>query len=363
MKVKVIICMLTQYNFCYNINYLYLVFNYKHGKTCKKMNLPKISVNIPLIENGSAEIVLDSLKKVDYPARLFEIIIIKGNNLAKQRNEGVKNSKCEIIYLLDDDSQVQPNSFITIAKEFQDMNVAVVGGPTLPPKNGNYINQLMGYILETYFGAFRMRYKWSKQPNSSNTIDYQFIAANLAIRKEAVLEIGGFDERFYPSEETDLVRRIKNKGYKVKYSDKLIVFQNHKRKNSYLISERFFHYGEGRMRQILKNPIKEDFIFILPIGFSLYLLSLVFFNPFWYFLPIVIYLILGLLTSLKAALKYKKYSLIFLMTVIYPIVHLSYAMGLINGFIINFRKYKYYQSSNIKTRLIIIKVLNEVFFH
>lgn len=303
------------------------------------MNLPKISVNIPLITNGDANIVLNSLRKIDYPKGLYEIIIIEGSHLAKQRNTGLKVSQGDIVYLLDDDSQVQPQSFKILAQEFSNQRVAAVGGPSLIPKNGNYLNQLLGYVLETYFGAFRMRYKWSRQRSSNNVSDYQFIAASLALRKKVVIEIGGFDGRFYPSEETDLLRRIKDKGYYIKYNERLFVYQNPRRKNSYLLAKRFYRYGEGRMRQIQKNPKLEDCFLFAPVIFGIYLISLIFFHPIWYFLPLTLYCVLGFATACKASIKYKNPSLLLTMPIIFPTVHSFYAFGMLHEFLIR-KKHK-----------------------
>ena len=61
---------------------------------------PKISINISVIFGGKCQTVLQSLKKVKYPDNLYEIVIIEGNHLTKQRNIGTKFSKGEIIYLL-----------------------------------------------------------------------------------------------------------------------------------------------------------------------------------------------------------------------------------------------------------------------
>lgn len=293
------------------------------------MSLPKISVNISLITGGNASIVLNSLRSIEYPSNLFEIIIIEGNLLAKQRNKGVEKSKGDIIYLLDDDSQAQPKSFKILAKEFLNKNTAAIGGPSLTPKNGSYINQLLGYVLQTYFGSFRMRYKWSKQKKSNNASDYHFIAASLAFRKKSAVEIGGFDEKFYPSEETDLVRRIKDKGYLIKYNKKLCVYQNHNRKNSYLLAKRFYNYGQGRMKQLKKNLKIEDYFLLAPVIFGFYLVGLLFFHSGWYFLPLYMYILLGFATAIKASIKYRKVSLLFTMPLIFPIIHLSYATGMI----------------------------------
>src|SRR3972149_9481398 len=293
---------------------------------------PKISVNIPLIAGGDASIVLGSLEKVEYPKNRFEVIIIEGNHLTKQRNRGVLNSKGEIIYLLDDDSQVSPKAFKILAKEFSDPKVVAVGGPSLTPSTKrNYLNNLVGYTLETYFGATRMRYRYSRQVNRIVS-EYQLIGANLALRRKTLKETGLFDERLHENDETEILRRLNRSRYKLKYNRRLTIFRS-QRKRLFLVAQQFYEYGGGRTKQIRYNPRLEDVVFTIPIGFLIYLTSLIFFHPYWYFAPIGLYFSLGLATALKASLKHRTPSLLISMPLLFPIIHLSYALGLLNEFI------------------------------
>jgi len=311
------------------------------------MNLPKISVNIPLMTNGDASIVLNSLQKIDYPKELYEIIVIEGSHLTKQRNIGLKVSKGQIIYLLDDDSYVQPQSFKIVADEFRNPKIAAVGGPSLTPQdNQNYFNQLIAYVLETYFGAFRMRYKWSNRVQNIFGRDYHFIGANLALRRKVVIDVGRFDEKIIPNEETELLRRLQDAGYLLKFNKNLFIYRD-QRKNLWELAKQFYHYGKGRMKQIKKKIIFQDFILSAPIVFGLYLLTLSVFHPLWYFLPLVTYLFLCIATAMKASIKYKKPSLLLTMPTLFPIVHLSYAVGMVNELLAKSRQSKKNYKINI----------------
>lgn len=287
---------------------------------------PIISVNIPVITDGDVSIVINSLKKVDYPKSKFEIIIVEGNQIAKQRNEAVKRSKGKIVYLLDDDSRVRKNSLKLIEKEFEKSKVAALGGPSVV-YNKNYFNILLERVLETYFGAMRMKFRYSKQSSGLGS-EYKLIGANLALRKSAVIKAGMFNEKIVPNEETELLRRLQRAGYLLKYNKELFVKRDHRR-NIQGIAKQFFHYGNGRMKQILHSVNKKDFIFILPMVFLLYLITIPFTKTALHLLPLLIYLTLGTLTSTKAALKYRDVSLIPTMMSIFPVIHLSYSLGMV----------------------------------
>lgn len=296
------------------------------------MRLPKISINIPVSVDSQATIVLKSLEKIDYPRNLYEVIIVKGNHLTRQRNKAITRSSGEIIYLLDNDSEVRPSALRILAKEFSRPEVAVVGGPSLPPKQGQtYFGKIVSYTLQTYFGAFRMRHKWSRQYKLKKASDYLFIGCNLALRKQAVLKAGGFNEKFQANDENELIRRLHDRKYILKYCERLYVRRN-QRDNIFQLIKQFHHYGKGRAKHILHNPKTDDLFLLAPVCFLIYVFGLFFIRSWIYYLPISFYIALAIATSLKAVYKYRSIDLLFSMTLLYPIIHFSYAAGLIQEF-------------------------------
>ena len=320
--------------------------------------LPKISVNIPLISRGNIKPVLDTLQKVDYPKDLIEIVVVEGAHIGKQRNIAIKHSHGEIVYLLDDDSEVRSDAFKILAKEFKNKKVAAVGGPSLTKKDGNYLNFLIGCALETYFGALRMRFRYSEQNQSKEGSEYHLIGANLALRKKTVEKVGMFNEKVVPNEETELLRRLKWAGYSLIYKKELSIRRSH-RKTVTGLAKQFHHYGVGRMKQILYNGSFEDLLFIIPSGFALYLISLYFFHPLWYFLPLVLYLLLAFTTSVKAALKYRKVDLFFILPLVFITTHISYALGIMHEALNQsiFKKVEKRQSNRFKVKVLSLNPL------
>lgn len=297
------------------------------------MKLPKISINIPVRFTEETKIVQQSLRHIDYPKNLLEVIIVGGNHIAKQRNIAVKKSKGEIIYLLDNDSRIQKNALKILAKEFNNPNVAAVGGPSLTPTiETNYVSWLIGKILQTHFGALRMRYRYSTQKKPKKTSEFELIGANVALRKSVLLKVGGFDETIVPNEETELLRRLTQKGYSLIYNPKLVVFRSN-RKTLFALCKQFYYYGQGRTKQLLKNSVVTDIIFLVPILFLFYVFSLIFIHKPIYYIPIALYVLLGLATATKAAIKYKRVDLLFTMLFVFPLVHGSYAIGLLSEFL------------------------------
>ena len=54
------------------------------------MRYSKVSVIIPVRIHSSADVALESLKKVDYPKDLIEIFVVEGNNPSRPRKEAIE---------------------------------------------------------------------------------------------------------------------------------------------------------------------------------------------------------------------------------------------------------------------------------
>ncbi|MDE2589049.1 MAG: glycosyltransferase, partial [Patescibacteria group bacterium] len=191
-----------------------------------KTNLPYpyISVVVFSRPNESPIKALDALKRILYPKNLYEIVVLKGSHLSKQRNLAIHETNGKIVYLLDNDSQVQPNALSIIQQTFTNKKISAVGGPSISPENETtYLSKLIGYILETHFGALRMRLRYSKTEKKRSADEFHLIGANLALRKKAVQKCGGFNEKITPNEETELLARMKKKGYSLSYNPQLFV--------------------------------------------------------------------------------------------------------------------------------------------
>jgi GT2 family glycosyltransferase len=195
-----------------------------------------------------------------------------------------------------------------------------------------------------------MRYRYSRQFTKVGS-EYRLIGANLALRKVSLKKTGLFDERFpQKNDETDLLRRVRLKRFKIRYNQNLSILRN-QRKSLWLVALQFFQYGKGRMKQIRYSGKPEDLVFIIPMAFLFYLLFLPLYKFYWAFIPLGLYLILAIATASKAALKHHKPSLLVTMPLIFPIIHLSYAFGLLRELLWESKDLR----TNVKVRIRRIK--------
>ncbi|MAG47630.1 hypothetical protein CL617_03415 [archaeon] len=293
------------------------------------MTKPKFSIVIALAPERNAE-VLDSLKLVDYLKENYEIIVKKGLNPSENRNNGIKESKGEIIVILDDDAYLDENILKNAESFFKEhKDISIVGGPQLTPKTDNFFAKTSGYVLESKFGAYQMSSRYTKQKLNLNADEKSITSANCFIRKNIIKDVGYFNTNLYPGEDPEFFSRAKNKGFKIAYSPNLIIY--HKRRNTFFsFLKQIYKYGKVRLQKENINKSIVNPVFLIPSIFFIYVITL----PLTYqlsslfVLPLILYIIINILFSFIISFKNEPYAfpLIF---ILFFSIHLSYGLGML----------------------------------
>ena len=123
------------------------------------------------------------------------------------------------------------------------------------------------------FGPSRARYAAVGQVRE--TSEKELILCNLLARRQAMLDLGGFNEALYPNEENALMDELQKRGGKLIYDPQLLV---HRRPRSSLKSfaRMLMTYGRGRAEQFRLHPTLGSALNFVPPLFCLYLLALPF---------------------------------------------------------------------------------------
>ncbi len=145
-------------------------------------------------------------RELDYPD--FEIIILPDDPMqglspkgtvpvqiistgpvspAKKRDLALQYAKGEILAFIDDDAYPIRTWLKEAVKNFDDLNVAVVGGPALTPIEDNILQKASGRIYESILvsGNFRYRYLAQKRREVQD-----LPSCNFLIRKSVMLALG-----------------------------------------------------------------------------------------------------------------------------------------------------------------------------
>ena len=253
---------------------------------------------------------------------------------SNSKNGGAKVAKGEILCFWDNDCQPSSEYFQRISQIFgQDGDIVAVGGPAIPKAGRKFLNSIYVMALQSYFVHYKMRARYTPVGKMRETDEKELIGCNLCIRREKFLELGCFNPALYPNEENEFLNRLKRRKVgKVIYSPDVIVYRE-MRDNFFFFIKRFYRYGKGRAKQILCDSVKLNFVFSLPSIFLLYILSLIFVRSPFYYLPLIVYFCGGIVNSLKFALEEKTLLSIFILPVMYFLIHITYGLGFLFGLI------------------------------
>ncbi|MEK6913319.1 MAG: glycosyltransferase [Nanoarchaeota archaeon] len=302
----------------------------------------KFSLMIPLAPGRNAEI-LDSIKKLDYPKKEYEVIVVEGLNPSDNRNNGAKRSRGEIIAFLDDDAVIDKNILREAEKFFREhKEIEIVGGAQLTPEWQKGFAKISGYALSSKFGAWKMGVRYSQKKLNLNADETMLTSANLFCKREVMKRIQ-FDTKLFPGEDPKFIDDAKKAGFKVAYSPDLILYHKRRESISALIKQ-ISSYGRTRTsKESFFETLKKPF-FLIPSLFCIYVAGLFILNvlilsnlisPGWKILiiPLIFYLVLSALFSVYESAKNKDLIGIFVLPFIFFLIHISYGIGMIEGYL------------------------------
>ena len=236
-------------------------------------NVPSITVLIAARPDQAEIKAVAGSRALDYPADKLEIIVARGTQPSAQRNAAMKAARGDLLYFLDDDSAPEPGNLRRAVAHFSDPHVQMVGGPNLCPSEAPPLEQVFALVLASWlaFGPSRARYAAVGKVRA--TSEKELILCNLLARRQAMLELGGFNEALYPNEENALMDELQERGGKLIYDPQLIV---HRRPRSSLKSfaRMLLTYGRGRAEQFRLHPTPGSTLNFVPPLFCVYLLVL-----------------------------------------------------------------------------------------
>ncbi|MCX7920365.1 MAG: glycosyltransferase [bacterium] len=319
------------------------------------MNYPFVSIIIAVGENNpNLQECIRACLALDYPR--FEILVLPDKNgnhsypasvtiiptgkelPAKKRDIGIEYARGEVIAFLDDDTYPEKDwlkNAVTIFLENED--IAAVSGPAVTPPSNDVMQQASGLIYSSWLvgGSYRYRYI----PQSRRDVD-DYPTCNLLVRKSVLQELGGFNTKFWPGEDTKLCLEIVQKlRKKIVYAPTVLVYHHRRR------------LFRGHLKQILSYGLHRGyFVKRFPatsLRVSYFLPSLLtfailfgwltrFIHPFLfnlYLFGVISYLIAAILTGLTARTEQYPHNLKLKLAVFSGIIltHFTYGIWFVKG--------------------------------
>src|SRR3989304_6269830 len=194
----------------------------------------------------------------------------------RKRNIGVKNSRGEFCAFIDNDAYPRSDWLANAVKYLENPEVGGVGGPGLTPEEDELVQKAGGYVLSSFMvGNLSSRYKTKHTYESDDIHSCNFVA-----RKSVIKEAGGWNEKYWPGEDTLMCLAIKGLGKKLIESSNVVVY-HHRRSLFKPHMKQVSRFGEHRgffAKKFPQNSLKTTYfipsalILSLLIGVSLSLL-------------------------------------------------------------------------------------------
>jgi len=291
---------------------------------------PLVSVIIPHRPAMVPERALEWLTQARFPGDELEVILASGLSPSQQRNEAAKIARGQILYFLDDDSYVAADAISQGLRVFADPRVTAVGGPAVTHAGASCIENCIGEVTSSLFGGLITRARNRPIGKIRPVRGDELQSCNLMIRKDAYLSVSGMDPRLYPSEDPELIKRLRARQALLYYHPGMLVSRE-RRKTVVEFSKQFLRYGQGRGLHIMEGSDLTELAYLMPSVFLLYLLIVPVCSVPCAVAPLWLYLGLALVSALAIGARRRSLLMGMCAAFLCMVMHLAYALGLIAG--------------------------------
>jgi GT2 family glycosyltransferase len=150
------------------------------------------SVEVIVADNGSTDGSADIAR--DEGAA---VLALPGLRVGELRNLAVARTSGEALAFVDADHEIVPEWIPSAIEVLADARVGAVGAPCRPPSPANWVQRVYNGLRRHETG--RMAVDWLG-------------SGNMAVRKSAFVEVGGFDTALETCEDVDFCRKLRARG-------------------------------------------------------------------------------------------------------------------------------------------------------
>lgn len=209
----------------------------------EKLNYPNYEVIV--VNDGSKDRTLEIAQRYDYT----RIISQENKGLSVARNVGIAAASGNIVAFTDSDCVADPDWLIYLVEKFISSDLSAVGGPNLSPPEESLVPSCVAVSPGKPTHVLL-----------SDEVAEHIAGCNMAFRREALEEIGGFDPIFHAAgDDVDLCWRLQDQGYTIGFSPAAIVW--HFRRNTvaaYLKQQE--GYGKAEALLYFKHPYRFNLL-------------------------------------------------------------------------------------------------------
>jgi len=312
--------------------------------------LPAISVILPVLnEESHLESAVLSVLSQDYRGPL-EIILALGpsrdrtneiaTKLASQDNRvklldsptgktaaglnlALAASKSPVVVRVDGHAQI-PSNYISLIVEILNKTGAVNVGGVMAAVGTTAFERAVAGAMRSPLGVGASRFHTGGEAGEVDTV---YLGA---FRREALIAIGGFDERFTRAQDWELNFRLRENGGVIYFDPRLHVTYR-PRSSVGALAKQYFEYGRWRRVVSRRHSGTINYRYLAPpfalLGFSTSIVLGILLSSI-FFIPALVYLLFVVLASLKISTSIGEY---LLLLVVIPTMHFAWGAGFISS--------------------------------
>ena len=310
---------------------------------------PSISVILPALnEEAHLEDAVHSILSQDYQGKI-EVILAVGpshdrtleiaqsisrrdsrvvlvdnpsGRTAAGLNLALNKSQSPVVVRVDGHAQI-PNDYLRLIVEILNKTGAVNVGGVMAAVGTTPFERAVAGAMRSPLGVGASRFHTGGE---AGVVDTVYLGA---FRREALVAIGGFDERFTRAQDWELNFRLRENGGIVYFDPRLHVTYR-PRSTVRALAKQYFEYGRWRRVVSRRHSGTINYRYLAPpfalVGFSLSVIA-GFFLPIL-FIPAAIYLLFVLAASVRIASSIREY---FLLLAVIPTMHFAWGAGFISS--------------------------------
>ena len=315
----------------------------------KKQDYPLDLIEVVLIDslsNDKTKQIMNEFKEAGFGFRNIQVLGNPGKKQSCGWNVAIDNYTSDIIIRIDAHSSVTEN-FVSENVKLHEKGEYVTGGPRpcIIEKTSAWKETLL-MAEESMFGSSIASYR----RRSDDDVNYVNSLFHGAYRREVFDKVGHFNEELGRTEDNEIHYRIRQAGYKICYSQKILSYQ----------------YARSSLKKMVKQKYGNGYWIALTLKACPQCLSVFHFVPLTFVFAIIVttvmaisgfdllfkllwiaYATVAVLMSVLAVHGVKKTIYQLLLPFIFLILHLSYGIGSLIG-IIKMPFWRYNGGMNVK---------------
>jgi GT2 family glycosyltransferase len=332
-----------------------------------EQDLPRVSVIIPTMQRRAfLQETLHYLLRTDYPHDRVEVFIVDGGStdgsremveelragtdlnlrwhsdkslrVSAARNHAIRTTEAEILLFLDDDCMTRADWIRQSIQPLLRGEADIAGGTDCAPPDDPFLAQCEDVAFSSWVGSGGVR-----GGNGPSVTGFCPMTCNMTMRRDKMLELGGFDETMQAVEDTDFVYKARARGLKVLLVPEAMV--QHRRRASLLsICHHNYIRGYGRTFLWRRYPAQKQYAFFIPAvglleGVTLGVLGF-WWTGAWILLGIEVagYMVLLVIAAVYGYQRTRSLAAMATVPFLIALHHFWYALGVLHAPLTGYRK-------------------------